>query len=90
MRSDAAHGTLLVRHQKEYMAAVEKCGADYGLAKVFQADSKLGSEISRIIGIVAAELSALNTVCKHATLPMARKLRLFNAFALSKLRYGLA
>ena len=54
------------------------------------ADGKKCNEISRKIGAAHAEFKALNQVWKSSNVSSIRKLKLFDSYILSKLRYGVA
>ena len=60
------------------------------LGSTIHANGKFGCEVSRKIGAASAEFKLLHRVWKNASIPKRRKLRIFDAMILSKLRYALA
>jgi hypothetical protein len=54
------------------------------------ANGKFGCEVSRKIGAASAEFKLLHRVWKNASIPKRRKLQIFDAMILSKLRYALS
>ena len=60
------------------------------LGSTVHANGKFGCEISRKIGFVRAEFDFLHRIWKSSALPQSRKLQIFDALILCKLRYGVA
>ena len=52
-------------------------------------DGRVDSEFSRRIGLASAEFRQIRQVWNHASLSQVQKIKLFQSFVLSKLRYGL-
>jgi len=60
------------------------------LGSTIHSNGKFSSEVARKLGIAAADFRALNVVWKHAALAKARKLAIFDAVVVSRLRYSTA
>ena len=60
------------------------------LGSTIHANGKFGCEVSRKIGAASAEFKLLHRVWKNASIPKRRKLQIFDAMILSKLRYALS
>ena len=60
------------------------------LGATIHADGKFGCEVSRKLGAAGAEFKSLQTVWNNSSLPMSRKLFIFEALISNKLRYGVA
>ena len=59
------------------------------LGSSLNADGRNGSEINRRLGMARADFDTLSRVWGHASISRARKLRIFEAYILAKLAYGL-
>lgn len=57
---------------------------------MLSADGRLGAELGRRLGMAKAEFDILSRVWKHASLTVAKKLRVFEACVVSKLVYGMS
>ena len=60
------------------------------LGAVLCSDGRIDSELSRKLGTARGDFNKLQKVWGHSAVSLPDKLRFFNAFVLSKLRYGLA
>ena len=60
------------------------------LGSTVHANGKFGCEISRKIGAARAEFDFLHRIWKSSALPQSRKLQIFDALNLIKLRYGVS
>ena len=60
------------------------------LGSTIHGSGRFGCEVSRKIGAATADFRSLQTVWKHASVRMPRKVQLFEACIQSKLRYALA
>ena len=60
------------------------------MGALLSADGRVDSELSRRLGMAAADFRSLQKLWGHANVPVAQKLRFFEALILSRLQYGLA
>ena len=60
------------------------------LGSTVHSGGKFGCEISRRVGSASSQFNALQRVLKNATLPKKRKIMIFDACIMSKLRYGVS
>ena len=68
---------------------MDQCDAMIYLGGLVSCDGRVDSELSRRIGMACSEFRKLRLVWGHANLSQRQKLDFFQAFVVSKLRYGL-
>ena len=60
------------------------------LGGTLHSNGKFGAELARKLGIATADFKTLSTICKHTQLTTTRKLAIFDAIVVSRLRYATA
>ena len=60
------------------------------LGALLTKDGRVGSELSRKLGMARADFNQLQQLWRHSGVPLHEKIKFFRSFVLSRLRYGLA
>ena len=60
------------------------------LGSAISSDGRYGTELARKIGAAFADLACLSAMWRHSAIPAARKMSIFDAVIVSKLRYSAA